>query len=760
MKKIFFKVLILQIILITFSCAKTGSGDEWQGQGFYKSPNELIQTIEKESSSYNKNFVLAKAYKENKELKKAILYYANSAFKSNFNFNLKIYPSPVYLFLKSFSFKSPLYNDAVYEIASLFYDYGEHNYVIKFVNLIKEDDSFLYRDSVILKTKSFSRMSDEESAIKSLIRLSEKFTDSNSMGLINIRLASAYESLKNYNRASEAYFNIIKSNTDIWQNNIAAKRLAILIKNKNINIKDRDKILVLANALLTANETAGSMQILSMLKGEDQDKESDITAIKIYTAKNRSEANTILNNKKNTPYFHNLLLEHANILWEKGARHNAIGRYREIADTEDADIARRVLVRLIFFYEERNTIEAMRYMNKFMERFPADELTGRLKWMRGRHFLKDGKYSEASKHFEKSIKDFPSGDYSANCRYWLYLIESSSKSPDTKRKNQLLEELCFYNPESAYTLKLLDEETDIDNLKNRYDAAKKEKNSKKMLLFHTCIFLKEGYNRDWEKRIDDFDKNITEPYKNLYNRIYSSDLKSTYKNKIVGLEKYFKTGNISAVNRELKSIPENDDEAAIDIALAMALFSSKYEHYNYSTHYGFRLLNLLNIKENTALMPKELAEIIYPRSFQDCVQKESAAYKVPKFTIYNMIKAESNYIPEAVSPVGATGLMQLMPATAAGIAKQLRITSYDLKDPCTSIKFGANYISWLSKMYNGKIEYIVSGYNAGPGNVNKWIERFKSHNIDYFTEFTPFAETRGYIYRTIKFSIQYKSIYR
>ena len=281
-----------------------------------------------------------------------------------------------------------------------------------------------------------------------------------------------------------------------------------------------------------------------------------------------------------------------------------------------------------------------------------------------------------------------------------------------------------------------------------------------MLLFHTCLFIKEGYNKDWEKRINDFDKNITEPYKNLYNRIYSSDLKSTYKNKIIGLEKYFKTGNISAVNRELKSIPENDEDAAIDIALAMALFSSKYGHYNYSTHYGFRLLNLLNIKEDTALMPKKLAEIIYPKSFKECVQKESIAYKIPEFIIYSMIKAESNYIPEAVSPVGAMGLMQLMPSTAAGIAKQLRITGYDLKDPCTSIKFGANYISWLSKMYNGKIEYIVSGYNAGPGNVNKWIERFKSHNIDYFTEFTPFAETRGYIYRTIKFSIQYKSIYR
>ena len=165
MKKIILKLLFLQIILIAFSCVETKSEDQWQGPGFYKSPDEIIKLIEKESSNYNKNIVLARAYKEKKELKKAILYYANSAFKSKFNFNMKVYPSPVYIFLKGFSFKSPLYNDAVFEIASLFFEYGEHEYVVKFTDLIKKDSSFLYRDSVILKTKSLSRLSAEKKAV-------------------------------------------------------------------------------------------------------------------------------------------------------------------------------------------------------------------------------------------------------------------------------------------------------------------------------------------------------------------------------------------------------------------------------------------------------------------------------------------------------------------------------------------------------------------------------------------------------------------
>jgi soluble lytic murein transglycosylase len=101
-----------------------------------------------------------------------------------------------------------------------------------------------------------------------------------------------------------------------------------------------------------------------------------------------------------------------------------------------------------------------------------------------------------------------------------------------------------------------------------------------------------------------------------------------------------------------------------------------------------------------------------------------------------------------------------MPVTAKGIAKELRITEFDLNDPCTSIKFGAHYIAWLNRYYNGQIEYMVSGYNAGAGNVDKWKKRDTNKDIDLFSEFTPFNETRDYIFRTKKYMIQYELIYK
>lgn len=757
------RLLLILMLIMTVSCVESSSVDEWEGPGFYKKPDEIIKSIEKESSDYRKNFVLAQAYKDKKELKAAILYYTNSAFRSKFNFNLRIFPHPVYTFLKGVHFKSPYYNDAVYEIASLFADYGEHEYVKKFADLIKEDSTFLYRDAIILKSRSMSRLSDENGAIAELTKLASKFNDTSSMALINIRLASIYESLNDYSKAADSYFKIISANTDQWQDNIAARRLIALLENGNIRIEEKERILLLTEALLRAGEINRGNQVLQKLKDSDKNSDSDIVTIKALTMQNKARGAAFLRGKADSPDYDALVLGYANTLWDTGARHEAAAYYRGITGSGKDEIARRVLVRLIFFYEERNRDSAIAFMNEFIKRFPGDDLTGRLLWMTGRHYLRDKNYSRASDYFRQSIDAFPGGEYSANCRYWLYLIESQGKSISTDRKDQILDDLCFYNPGSAYTLKLLKEELssfDIKTLQDRYNLAKAENNQKRMHLYHTKLFMKTGYTPEWEKRLLDLDNNVTTPYRSLYSLISPLTLKSSYKKRIGELEKYFQTGNLSAINRELKSIPEDDEAAALDIAAAMAVFSHKYGHHNYSTNYGFRLLNLLKIQENTALLPRYMSQILYPLAFRECVEKESAAYNIPTHLIYSVIKAESNYIPEAVSSAGATGLMQLMPATAAGIARQLKITGYDLKDPCVSIKFGTNYIAWLNRYFKGQIEYMVSGYNAGPGNVNNWIDRFKTENMDYFAEFTPFAETRGYIYRTIKFSIQYESIYR
>ena len=104
--------------------------------------------------------------------------------------------------------------------------------------------------------------------------------------------------------------------------------------------------------------------------------------------------------------------------------------------------------------------------------------------------------------------------------------------------------------------------------------------------------------------------------------------------------------------------------------------------------------------------------ILYPR-YESIFQKVAQQYGVEPELIEAIIKTESGGNPNAVSPVGAQGLMQLMPKTAAGLGVQ------NAFDPYQNIMGGSKYIANLIKQYNGDIEKALWAYNAGPGNVAK-----------------------------------------
>ena len=116
-----------------------------------------------------------------------------------------------------------------------------------------------------------------------------------------------------------------------------------------------------------------------------------------------------------------------------------------------------------------------------------------------------------------------------------------------------------------------------------------------------------------------------------------------------------------------------------------------------------------------------------PKKFDEYVMKASNKYEVDSNLIHAVIKAESSYDPYAVSPKGAGGLMQLMPATA---------TQYGVIDrfsPEENIDGGTKYLKFLLNRYDGDISLAVAAYNAGEGAVDK------------YGDIPPYAETRAYV---------------
>jgi len=115
-----------------------------------------------------------------------------------------------------------------------------------------------------------------------------------------------------------------------------------------------------------------------------------------------------------------------------------------------------------------------------------------------------------------------------------------------------------------------------------------------------------------------------------------------------------------------------------------------------------------------------------PSRFDAYIREAATRFQVPVAFIKAVIQIESGFNPNAVSPVGAQGLMQLMPGTAT------EMQCADPFDPRENIIAGTKLLRLLSNRYNGDINLVLAAYNAGPGNVAK------ANGI-------PFEETRVYV---------------
>jgi soluble lytic murein transglycosylase len=154
--------------------------------------------------------------------------------------------------------------------------------------------------------------------------------------------------------------------------------------------------------------------------------------------------------------------------------------------------------------------------------------------------------------------------------------------------------------------------------------------------------------------------------------------------------------------------------------------------------------------------------IAYPLAFRELVASNAAESRISESLIYSIMRAESNYSPSAVSPVGAVGLLQVMPATAAAIANSgsNKGISGRLVRPEINIRLGVKHLKDLMDIYNGDLVLVVAAYNAGSGNVSRWLKMFGKLPRDIFIENIPFPETREYVKNVMAGIEIYKRLYK
>ncbi|MBD2292786.1 transglycosylase SLT domain-containing protein [Anabaena sphaerica FACHB-251] len=137
----------------------------------------------------------------------------------------------------------------------------------------------------------------------------------------------------------------------------------------------------------------------------------------------------------------------------------------------------------------------------------------------------------------------------------------------------------------------------------------------------------------------------------------------------------------------------------------------------------------------------------YPFPYFSEIEKWSTTRKINPLLVTALMRQESMFQPKIKSIVGATGLMQVMPSTAAWIAPQINVDmkTIDLENPNDNIMLGTWYLDHTHQQYGNNSMLAIASYNAGPGNVAKWLRTIPKQDPDEFVEEIPFGETKNYV---------------
>ena len=170
---------------------------------------------------------------------------------------------------------------------------------------------------------------------------------------------------------------------------------------------------------------------------------------------------------------------------------------------------------------------------------------------------------------------------------------------------------------------------------------------------------------------------------------------------------------------------------------------------------------LILISLIVALLIPPVTKAVYPLKYERQIMAHSEKYGLDPYLIMGIISAESQFESDAVSHKDAMGLMQIKEETAGWCIEHFELNA-DIKDiykPDTNILIGCAYIDYLIDMFEGHTDVAIAAYNAGQGNVKKWLADSRySDNGKTLTKI-PFDETEKYVKKVRNREKIYRDLY-
>jgi soluble lytic murein transglycosylase-like protein len=210
---------------------------------------------------------------------------------------------------------------------------------------------------------------------------------------------------------------------------------------------------------------------------------------------------------------------------------------------------------------------------------------------------------------------------------------------------------------------------------------------------------------------------------------------------------------IKGKKNELERLSRLMDENVDTLSFETAMFRLKIFESAHQQRSVIKIISQSVKKYGSQYLCSDLLTRLYPLKYRNEIAQQ-AAYIDPAL-IFSLIRQESSFNPKATSPVGARGLMQVMPNTARRVERKRNL---DLYDPVTNIRIGSKYLHILRNQHDGDYSRLIASYNAGPNNTKKWEKRYNGKIPLLFADLIPFPETRHYVSGLMRHMYWYREL--
>lgn len=400
----------------------------------------------------------------------------------------------------------------------------------------------------------------------------------------------------------------------------------------------------------------------------------------------------------------------AELFWNQGNNTRALTEFKrfqkrypqsKLVDKSDIAIGR--------IYESlRRRTEAMGVFSDFPKRFPRSrfrwEATWRLAWM---HYL-SADYDRALSTFEGIASDDAPDHFRYGSLYWQ--ARSAERMGNSEDAKGLYSEILRTASESYYRGPA------VEALRRLGEEIVRNKPPK--------------------------EPSPSEP-KVPFNRDLSFHLSHAQR-----------LADLSLHRLAVVELDEVRDHIGKDPALRLMLMRQ------YVRNQGFNRSIGMAIRLN--LQSQEFKRFRYPLAYWKTIRKEAVKRGIDPYLILALIRQESLFYPDAISPASALGLMQLLPSTAGREAASIGLSlsgPENLFDPDLNLTLGIHHLKRLFDLYPKSVAKVLAAYNAGRRPVNRWKKRLASMDEEEFIERIPYRETRFYVKLVLRNYWMYRELY-